>query len=50
VIANINDLVGRARAADVPVVWVQHPHRVGCPTGGAGDRPHEPLLVVAGGT
>lgn len=24
VIANINDLVGRARAADVPVVWVQH--------------------------
>lgn len=24
VIANINDLVERARAADVPVVWVQH--------------------------
>jgi nicotinamidase-related amidase len=24
VIANINDLVGRARAAAVPVVWVQH--------------------------
>jgi nicotinamidase-related amidase len=24
VIANIQDLVGRARAADVPVVWVQH--------------------------
>ena len=24
VIANINLLVGRARAADVPVVWVQH--------------------------
>ena len=24
VIANINELVGRARAADVPVVWVQH--------------------------
>ncbi len=24
VIANINDLVDRARAADVPVVWVQH--------------------------
>jgi nicotinamidase-related amidase len=24
VIANINDLVGRARAADVAVVWVQH--------------------------
>ena len=24
VVANINTLVGRARAADVPVVWVQH--------------------------
>lgn len=24
VIANINDLIGRARAAEVPVVWVQH--------------------------
>src|SRR5947208_1895160 len=24
VIANINTLVGRARAEDVPVVWVQH--------------------------
>ena len=24
VIANINDLVGRARSAGVPVVWVQH--------------------------
>ena len=24
VIANINELVGRARAAEVPVVWVQH--------------------------
>jgi nicotinamidase-related amidase len=24
VLANINDLVGRARAAEVPVVWVQH--------------------------
>jgi nicotinamidase-related amidase len=24
VIANIRDLVGKARAADVPVVWVQH--------------------------
>jgi nicotinamidase-related amidase len=24
VVANINDLVTRARAADVPVVWVQH--------------------------
>jgi nicotinamidase-related amidase len=24
VIANINTLVGKARAADVPVVWVQH--------------------------
>ncbi len=24
VIANINTLIGRARAADVPVVWVQH--------------------------
>ena len=24
VVANISDLVGRARAADVPVVWVQH--------------------------
>ena len=24
VVANINDLVGRARAQDVPVIWVQH--------------------------
>ena len=24
VIANIGDVVGKARAADVPVVWVQH--------------------------
>ena len=24
VIANINDVVERARAADVPVIWVQH--------------------------
>ncbi|AYN40606.1 isochorismatase family protein [Streptomyces dangxiongensis] len=24
VIANINALIGRARAADVPVIWVQH--------------------------
>ncbi|MFF9089965.1 isochorismatase family protein [Streptomyces sp. NPDC014991] len=24
VIANINSLIGRARAADVPVIWVQH--------------------------
>ena len=24
VVANINDLVGQARAQDVPVIWVQH--------------------------
>jgi nicotinamidase-related amidase len=24
VIANINELIGKARAADVPVIWIQH--------------------------
>jgi len=35
VVANINSLVGRARAQDVPVIWVQHNDPDGLPRGSA---------------
>jgi nicotinamidase-related amidase len=35
VVANINDLVGQARAQDVPVIWVQHNDPDGLPRGSA---------------
>jgi len=36
VVANINTLVGRARAQDVPVIWVQHNDPDDMPRGSAG--------------
>ena len=35
VVANINELVGQARAQDVPVIWVQHNDPDGLPHGSA---------------
>ena len=35
VVANINHLVGQARAQDVPVIWVQHNDPEGLPRGSA---------------
>ena len=47
VVANINTLVGRARAADVPVVWVQHSDEA--MTVGSEDWQHVPELSPADG-
>ncbi|GMA25966.1 hypothetical protein GCM10025864_37250 [Luteimicrobium album] len=38
VVANVATLVDKARAADVPVVWVQHSDPQGMPRGSGGGR------------